>query len=142
FLAYMLSPPLAAFVPYNVFIPFYESHAAQISPTLTVERARRGLKHVLLGVAWSVALVGLTRARYWSGDALDNAWLNSVFEFFVLVVKVARIGHLVFGLLILHGCDDRPPLDRPLLSLSYVEMWKRFQIHQKDVQVALFFNPV
>jgi hypothetical protein len=138
FALYVLSPPLLVLPPYIAIIPFYRRHFAQWTPGPTQGRAL--LKHLGLALVWTGVVLGLERLRPWL-SRVDFDPLDVIHGFILLVGRIARLAHLVQALLYWHGFSDRAPIDKPLIARSYVEFWTRFQIHQKDVQVALFYNP-
>jgi hypothetical protein len=136
---YFTSPALVVFPPYVTVIPFYERHAGSFAPRLDVERARLGIGHIGTGL---LAQLALWAVRAQLGG--DHGWLGTrLLDYVILVLGVARIAHIAYGLTLLHGfADPRPPMRAPLLATDVVDMWNRFQVHQKDMQVAFFYAPV
>ncbi len=136
FLFHFAAPPLLAFPPYVVIIPFYGTYAKHFAPRLTLARAREAFAQVGLGLLAAVAIVGV------------KVWVHvpgalAVFvTYSVMILRVGALAHVAHGLLLLHGLIDRAPLDRPFLATNYVEVWSRFQVHQKDMQLAMFYTPV
>jgi hypothetical protein len=134
-LAYLLLPPLVIIAPYMAVIPLFGGFSAKLRPGLTVERLRRVGKHLALAAAfgalrYAMHLVDGGRAdpmMYWK-------LVRTLLDF-------ATLAHACLGLLLLHGVDERPPLDRPLLATRFVELWQRFGSHLKDAQVFLFYVP-
>jgi hypothetical protein len=135
---YLLSPPLLVHPPYVVIIPFYERHGAAFAPRLTSERARRAIGQLGTGLAAHL-VYWLVR---WQVGVPHGVVLRCAVDYVLFILAVARVAHIAYGLLLFHGFDDRPPIRAPLLATDFVEMWNRFQAHQKDMQVALFFTPV
>jgi hypothetical protein len=142
YLFHFAAPPLLAFPPYVVIIPFYGTYAKGFAPRLTAARAREAFAQIGLGLFCAVAVVAL-RVRV-APHLLAPAYAAAsiLFDYVVVVLRVGALAHVAHGLLLLHGLVDRPPLDRPLLATNYVEVWTRFQTHQKDMQMAMFFTPV
>ncbi|HEY3818987.1 MAG TPA: hypothetical protein VGL81_17575 [Polyangiaceae bacterium] len=136
---YFTNPALVVFPPYVTLIPFPESFARSFTPALDRERARRGLGHIGTGL---LAQVGLWAFRQEIGSG--QGWLGvRLVAYVVLVLGVARVAHVAYGLALLHGfVDERAPMRAPLLATDFVDMWSRFQVHQKDMQVAFFYAPV
>jgi hypothetical protein len=137
FLLYFMSPPLIVFPPFLVFIPFYEKHAATFAPRLTAERTRLAMGHVGTGLC---AHFLLEIVRWHSVNV--HGWLTTRYVGYVMMILgIARLAHVAYGLLLLHGFIDRAPIRAPLLGTDLVEMWNRLSSHQKDMQVSLFYAP-
>jgi hypothetical protein len=130
-LAYLLPAPLVMFPPYMTFIPLFGGFAQNIAPGLTRARLVRIARHVALAAAFGGLRLALA---YVDAPTMYGRFLGMVLEF-------AAFAHLVLPLLLLHGIDLAPPLDRPLLATRYVELWQRYASHQKDAQVFLFYTP-
>jgi hypothetical protein len=136
YLFYMLPAPLVIMPPYLVIVPMFTGFAARFKPGLTRSRVKQIAKH--FGLA---ALFGAMRgAVEVSGiDADGLSWLYG--HLVASVMVAAAYAHAFIALLLLHGIDERLPLVRPLLSTRFVDYWNRYQVHQKDAQVFLFFTP-
>jgi hypothetical protein len=137
FLAYVLIAPLIVIPPYMTIIPFFSGFTSRLKPGLTGAILRRAGKHL----AWC-ALFGGARA----GIALSHfdpqsQPLATYFHFLCHVLDAATFAHLLIPLLLLHGIDERLPIDKPALATRFIFFWNRFQVHQKDAQVFLFFTP-
>jgi hypothetical protein len=137
FLFYVLAPPLVVFPPYWTFIPAFAKHGATFAARLTTARVRRAFGHFGLAVLFAL-LTAVARAL--PGFGIE-ARRFLMFRYVVLVMAVAEVAHVTYAFLLLHGMDDRPPIDRPFFSRNYLEYWSRFQIHLKDFQVTLFYTP-
>lgn len=130
-LAYLLPAPLVMFPPYLTFIPLFGGFTGKLAPGLTRARLARIARHVVLAAVFG----GLRLALAYAGaPTMYGRFLGMVLEF-------AAFAHLVLPLLLLHGIDLAPPLDRPLFATRYVELWQRYASHQKDAQVFLFYTP-
>lgn len=130
-LAYLLPAPLVMFPPYLTFIPLYGDFAQRFTPGLTRARILRIVRHLALA-----ALFGGLRL------ALGHLGAPTMYgRFLGMVLEFAAFAHLVLPLLLLHGIELAPPLDRPMLATRYVELWQRYASHQKDAQVFLFYTP-
>ncbi len=141
YLFYVLSPPLITFPPYLVIIPFYGEHGRNLHPRMTARRALVAFKHV--GLAAALALLASPPILAWVRSTHpDQHWWGRPEGFAQGVAAVGASAHAAYALLLLHGIAERPPLRWPLLSTSYLELWQRYQIHQKDLQVAFFYNPL
>ncbi|MEO8587696.1 MAG: hypothetical protein ABI584_16135 [Acidobacteriota bacterium] len=153
---FVLLPPLVVLPPYLTIIPFYGEQVDQFKPRLDRPRLRRALVHLALGLGYALALgyaVGPAVGRGLNPALKDLDRLVPGFgigllptvrlyvDYLVMVARVAEVAHLSYGLLLVYGMDFRLPINRPLLARSYLELWSRFQIHQKDLQVALFYTP-
>jgi hypothetical protein len=142
FALYFLSPVLVVFPPYVVIIPYYGSHAKNFQPRLSEHQVRRGLVSFGNGVV-SIAAVYVVSVLVDKMPAGASPWVRFFFPFFLQVAQVGALGHVAFGLLWAHGfVDERPPVNNPFVSTSYVQVWNRFQTHQKDLQVSFFYAPV
>lgn len=143
---YMLSGPLIVFPPYIGIVPFFGKNAERFEPRLDRARASSGVRHLAVGLLFALVLEGMRRTNLWATGQgifiMDYPWSRRCWTLAAEVIAAAQLIHVVYGLLLLHGFIDRLPIDRPLLSRTYAEFWRRFQIHQKDLQVAFFFNPV
>ncbi|MEO8877473.1 MAG: hypothetical protein ABI461_17895, partial [Polyangiaceae bacterium] len=137
YLTYVLAAPLVVFPPYLTFIPTFDKHDAKITPRLSASRVRRAFRHFGLGLLFAFFVAFAHVAPNIDGTSLPIRSLRYV----MVVASVAQIAHLTFALLLLHGMDDRLPINNPLFSRDYVQYWSRFQIHQKDMQVNLFYTP-
>jgi hypothetical protein len=137
YLVYLLAAPLIVFPPYLTFIPAFDKHETKITPRLSTLRTRRAFEHF----GWSLVfafVASLAATAPW----VDREGLPFIlFRYALAVSKIAVVAHVTFAFLLLHGMDDRLPIDNPLLSTDYVQYWNRFQIHQKDLQVNLFYTP-
>lgn len=136
FSVYMLAAPLLFTYPYMLFIP-NPSIVEKIEPRLTERTGRRVLAYLTLGLAMNGALWLLSMFRVPPLTMAGAITANYVLH----IVQLGRLAHIVFALLVLHGIHDRVPLNAPLLATDFVDMWRRYQIHQKDLQVTLFYNP-
>jgi len=137
YLAYMLPAPLVIVPPYLIIIPVFSGFLGRFRPGLTARGVRQIVRHagfaMLFGALRGVAdLSGID-----PGGGV--AWLY--WWFAANVLAAAAYAHLFIALLLLHGIHERLPLDRPLLTTRFVSYWSRFQVHQKDAQVLLFFTP-
>jgi hypothetical protein len=131
---YLLLPPLVIVAPYMAFIPLFGGFAAKLQPGLTAERLRRVARHVALA-----ATLGALR---YAMHLVDGGADPMIYWTLVRnVLDLATLAHAGLALLRLHGIEERPPLDRPLLATRFVELWQRFSSHLKDAQVFLFYVP-
>jgi hypothetical protein len=135
YLLYMLAPPLILFPPYMLFIPFFTGFRDRVRPGLTVGQAQRAGKKIALALAFA-GLRGAMHAAPAPPQPLTLYW-----DLVRHVLDAAVFAHLVIALLSLHGIEERMPLDRPLLTTRFLQFWQRYQVHQKDAQVFLFFVP-
>lgn len=136
YLFYMLPAPLVVMPPYMLIIPAFGGFARRFVPGLTAHRVGRIARHFALcamfgGVRAVIELIGV------DGHGVGSLYLG----LFAGVSGAATYAHGFIALLLLHGVDERLPLVRPLLSTSFVSYWTRYQVHQKDAQVFLFFTP-
>jgi hypothetical protein len=138
---YFLSPPLVVFPPYVGIIPFFGRHAARFAPRLNRARGLLGMRHLGWGLFHSLLFLAMKRLSS-DGQIGGLAFLQVYWLFLLQLTQIAGLMHVVYGLLVLHGFVDRPPIARPLTARTYVEFWQRFPVHQKDLQVAVFYNPV
>lgn len=130
-LLYMLPAPLVVFPPYLTFLPMYGGFGTKLVPGMPRERLVRILRHAALAAVFGGAMVGLHAV---GEPVLYGKLLRLVLEF-------AAFAHLVMALLVMHGIELAPPLDRPLAATRYTELWSRFASHQRDAQVFLFYTP-
>ncbi|MBL0217665.1 MAG: hypothetical protein IPQ07_27790 [Myxococcales bacterium] len=131
FLVYTLPAPLVMFPPYLTFIPLFGGFAQKIAPGLTRAKLVRIARHVALAILFE----GLRQA-------MNHVEVPTMYgHFLAVVLEFAAFAHLVLPLLLLHGIDVAPPLDRPFLATRYSELWQRFASHQKDAQMFLFYTP-
>jgi hypothetical protein len=137
FFTYMLAPPLVFTFPYMLFIPAPKPFVASLSPRLSERRARRALFQLALAFVMIGITVGMAKVIPQSTSRFLRMYQVYVFE----IVEIARLAHLVFALLLLHGFDTQQPINAPLLATNFVEMWHRYTIHQKDLQMTLFYAP-
>lgn len=137
---YMLAPPLVVFPPFLTYIPFFEKFSERIAPRWTEALVKRALKHLWLALAFAAIrqAAAMVPGLITESTDLGTTLLRHVF----VIVSVGQVAHLTYGLMLLHGMDDRVPIDKPLLATDYLQYWSRFQIHQKDMQVALFYTPM
>jgi hypothetical protein len=133
--AYMLLPPLVILPSLVTIVPFFGGVAQKITVGMSRARARAVARHFLLAVAF--APVTLLLVYVPAATGIPRAALR----FAEAVAHTAVFGHLTIALLLLHGIEERLPLRRPLLATSYVELWSRYLVHLKDLQVALFYTP-
>lgn len=136
YLVYMLPAPLVIVPPYLAIIPMFAGFAGRIELGLTAPRVRRIARHAGLAMVFGAMRGGVEVSGVDPGGA---AWLY--WHLLGSVLVAAAYAHLFLALLLLHGIDDRLPLDRPLLATRFTAYWTRFQVHQKDAQVLLFFTP-
>jgi hypothetical protein len=132
YLIYMLPAPLVIMPPYLLIIPMFSGFTAKFQPGLTRARVLRIGKHLALalvfgGLRGAIELTSIDHNFY---GHLPGA-----------VLVAAAYAHAFMALLLLHGIDERLPLVRPLLATRFVTYWTRYQVHQKDAQVTLFFTP-
>jgi hypothetical protein len=129
--AYMLLSPIILVRPFFAIIPLFDGFAERVQPGMSPERLRRIGRHALLaGVAAALkALLALTPP------------IPGVTPLASTLIFAGALGHGMFCLLLLHGIEERLPIDRPLLATRYVELWSRYYIHLKDLQVAMFYAP-
>jgi hypothetical protein len=132
YLLYMLPAPLVIMPPYLLIIPMFSGFTARIQPGLTRARVARIGKHLALALVFG----GLRGAIEPTG--IDH---NLFGHLPGAVLVAAAYAHAFMALLQLHGIDERLPLVRPLLATRFITYWTRYQVHQKDVQVTLFFTP-
>lgn len=133
--AYLLVPVLVIVPPFVAFIPVFDGFSARITPGMSRARVVRSAYHLALALGF-----GVPRAVLTLRPALDGVAHVAV-RWAEVLLHTAAICHLVFGLLLLHGIEERPPLRRPLLATRYLELWSRYMIHLKDLQVAMFYTP-
>lgn len=133
--AYLLLPPLVLVTPYMAFIPLFGGFFAKLQPGLTRARLRRVGKHLALAAALGAMRYGMHLVDGGRPDPMIY-WklVRNILDF-------ATLAHVSLALLLLHGVEERAPLDRPLLATRFVELWQRFGSHLKDAQVFLFFVP-
>lgn len=137
---YVLAPPLVVLPPFLTYIPFFDKFSERIAPRWTETIVRRALKHLWLALLFAAVRQA---AAFVPGLVTESAELSAtLIRHVFVIVSVGQVAHLTYGLMLLHGMDDRLPIDRPLLSTDYLQYWSRFQIHQKDMQVALFYTPM
>jgi hypothetical protein len=136
YLAYMLPAPLVIVPPYLLIIPVFSEAGARFRPGLTAPGVRRIARHVGLAIAFG-ALRGAAEATGFAPSGVPWLYWNLVCS----VLAAAAYAHLFIALLLLHGIDERMPLDRPLLARRFAAYWGRYQVHQKDAQVLMFFTP-
>jgi hypothetical protein len=118
-----------------LFIPFFTGFGDRLRPGLTVAQARRAGWNLALALAFA-GLRGAMHVAPTPPQPITLYW-----DLVRHVLDAAAFAHLVIALLSLHGIEERMPLDRPLLATRFLEFWQRFQVHQKDAQVFLFFAP-
>jgi hypothetical protein len=136
YLFYMLPAPLVVMPPYMLIIPAFGNFARRFAPGLSAHRVGQIARHLALcalfgGVRASFALIGI------EGHGAASLYLNLLSG----VSAAATYAHGFIALLLLHGIDERLPLVRPLLATRFLTYWTRYQVHQKDAQVFLFFTP-
>jgi hypothetical protein len=135
YLFYMLPAPLVVMPPYMLIIPAFGNFARRFAPGLDARRLARIGKHLALA-----ALFGGVRAGFaLIGDVHGVAGLYV--GLLSGVSAAATYAHGFIALLLLHGVDERLPMLRPLLATRFTTYWTRYQVHQKDAQVFLFFTP-
>jgi hypothetical protein len=134
--AFMLIPPLAIIPPYMTIIPLISGFCAKVRPGLTPARLRAIARHVGLAALFGGLRAGLELAGV---ELVQPAAMSG--RFVEHVLDAATFAHALLALLLLHGIDERLPLFRPLLATRFVQYWTRFQVHQKDAQVFLFYTP-
>ena len=139
FLVYVLAAPLLVILPYMLFVPFPGKFVERIEVRFTEARSRRILFHLALGAAMTAVDIGVRVFLNEHGPRSFSQWV--AVNYGLEILSFARMAHVVVALLLLHGIDDRLPMQNPLLATDFAQFWRRFQIHQKDVQVALFYNP-
>jgi hypothetical protein len=130
---FYLVPPLAVFHPYLCYVPWLKEIDAD-GPSAGPAPWRRGLVHFGWALAYSGLLALLGRQAGWPVPRL--------LSFLTILFGVGQLVHVIHALLLLHGFECRVPIRWPLASTSYLEYWSRFQIHQKDLQVSLFYLPL
>jgi len=138
FLAFMLPAPLVIVPPYMAIIPMFGGFQAKLVPGLTPARLRTVGKHLALAVVFGAMRAGM--------EYLDLRGAQAQFEtmhwrLIANIVGLATLAHLLIPLLLLHGIEERMPLNRPLLATRFMELWQRFSVHLKDAQVFLFYTP-
>lgn len=136
YLAYMLPAPLVVMPPYMLIIPVYADFARRFQPGLSTARLRQIARHLALAVAFG-ALRGCAELSLY--EAIGPAWMY--WNLMLSVLAAASYAHLFIALLQLHGIDERLPLVRPLFVTRFMDYWGRYQVHQKDAQVFLFYTP-
>lgn len=132
---YMLAAPLVIVPSFLLFVPFFEGFAERVRPGLSRRLAGRVCHHL----AWAAGL-GACRALLALRPELDGIAL-ALARFGEILLYAAIVGHAIYALLLLHGIEERLPQRWPLAATRYVELWSRFRIHQKDMQVAMFYTP-
>ena len=132
YVIYMAPAPLVVMPPYFLIIPVFSGFNDRFEHGLTRAKVRRIVRHL----GWA-ALFGGMRA------AVDPTGIDhNLFGHLVAGVMVAgAYAHGYIALLLVHGIDERLPLVRPLLATRFVDYWSRYQVHQKDAQMFLFFTP-
>jgi hypothetical protein len=136
YLVYMLPAPLVVVPPYMIIIPSFSGFAARIRPGLTPARLRAIGRHLAFAALFGGLRGGFEAIGY---EPHGVPWLY--WNLVRSVVTAAAYAHAFMALLQLHGIDERLPLVRPLLARRFVQYWGRYQVHQKDAQVFLFFTP-
>jgi hypothetical protein len=137
FLVFVLPAPLLIVPPYMSVIPLFGGFATRFRPGLTSARLRTISRHILLAIATGVALAVVER------DLLPAVAQPAAMyvRFLANVLGLATVAHATLALLLLHGVEERHPIDRPFLATRFVELWQRMAIHLKDAQVFLFYTP-
>ncbi|HWU91437.1 MAG TPA: hypothetical protein VN253_29420 [Kofleriaceae bacterium] len=138
FLAFMLPAPLVIVPPYLSIIPLFDGFGAKLRPELTPARLRAIGKHLALAILFGGMRVAMDRLGL-RGEHAQPATMH--WRLLANILGLAAIAHLLIPMLLLHGIEERLPLDRPLLATRFVELWQRFSVHLKDAQVFLFYTP-
>jgi hypothetical protein len=138
YLEYMLPAPLVIVPPFLVIIPMFDGFGARVRPALTPARLRAIGQHLALAAGFGALRAGMDHLGL-RGEHADPATMYG--RFLANVLGLAAIAHVVIPMLLLHGIEERLPLDRPLLATRFVELWQRLGVHLKDAQVFLFYTP-
>lgn len=138
YLEYMLPAPLVIVPPFLVIIPLFDGFGARVRPALTPARLRAVGTHLVLAAVFAALRAWLDRLGL-RGEHADPATMY--WRFLANVLGLAAIAHVVIPMLLLHGIEERLPLDRPLFATRLVELWQRLSVHLKDAQVFLFYTP-
>jgi hypothetical protein len=128
---YYLAAPLAVIHPYLCFVPWLDEVAEGRALAPQWQRALQQL-------GWAALYTGLA-----CGLPLVRPWTPiAVATFMDTLFAVGQLVHVIHALMLLHGFACRDPIHWPLASSSYLDFWRRFQVHLKDVQVMLFYLPL
>ncbi len=133
FLVYILPAPLIVIPPYMAIVPRFGAFAADVSQP----RLREAARHLALAGAFAAILAA---HRYLVGTdvrPLAYPFVHLVAE----LLDFAALVHLVMAALLVHGLEVTPPIDRPALATSFLELWRRFGTHLRDAQLFLFYTP-
>jgi hypothetical protein len=137
YLFYMLPAPLVIMPPYMLIIPAFGNFARRFTPGLDAHRVRQIAKHLGLCAVFGGVRAGLELVGGNDGHGVAGLYVGLLAG----VAAAATYAHGFVALLLLHGIDERLPIVRPLLATRFVNYWSRYQVHQKDAQVFLFFTP-
>lgn len=135
FLVYVLPAPLVIAAPYLAIIPLFGGFGAKLQPGLT--RARLGA--IMLHFAWAAGFGALRGAMELASVTAQP--LAAYWHLLAAILELATFAHILIPLLALHGIEERMPLDRPLASTRFTELWRRFGVHLRDAQMFLFYTP-
>lgn len=127
-----------------------------------------GIKLLLLSATWALLLYLMEAFVYGSGNELTQStggktigipklselvpqggkasrfqsWLSIYCELIWQVLRIARNGHGVIGILRLFGFNVFRNTYKPLLAESVHEFWNRYYYYFKELLVNFFFMPV
>jgi alginate O-acetyltransferase complex protein AlgI len=101
-----------------------------------------GVVLVLLGVVLPALAIDLSAIAHADRWTVLGSWL--VLDVIYVRLYLHRIfeEHLAIGLARLFGFQLRDNYQNPLASRSYAELWRRWNIHFRDLLVGMFYYPV
>ncbi|MCP4916434.1 MAG: hypothetical protein GY913_05880 [Proteobacteria bacterium] len=95
-----------------------------------------------LGLTLALPHLMLTERFVWSTDATWQMW--AAMDLYYLRLFLFRIGQEQTSIAMsrFFGFDLRDNYENPLAARSYAEVWRRWNIHFRELLLALFYYPV
>lgn len=150
FLLYFLFAPFFVVLPYMFAIPRFDrfrAGLARLDPAIEASGLRLLAVSVLLAAGVHEAVARFSPKLALAGELRAGHLLTAVplgllyYPGQAVAEAVANAGILI-GLVRLVGIDLPPSFDRPLASRSLLEWWRRWNVHFRDLLVALCWYPV
>jgi D-alanyl-lipoteichoic acid acyltransferase DltB (MBOAT superfamily) len=150
YLLYFSFAPFFVIVPYMLAIPRYDAFAKGLARR-DPEVEERGIRHLLIGIVFCLAASLIARVAHPKqlvADAIGRReyWLavpmGLVNYPIWAVIESVGPAHLLVGLLGIFGIRIAPAFDRPLLSTSILDWWRRWNVHFRELLVDMFFYPI